>query len=248
VSTHRIHIGGARLDVGDRAEIAGPEAHHATRVKRLAEGDAVELINGRGWRGLAVVRAITKAGKGERVLTVEVQEGSEAPQPTPRVHVLAAPPKGERLAEMIDQLSQVGVASWSPLVTSRTVVSPREGKLVRAERIATEAAKQCGRLWTMEIGPPTQLAQAMARRDTRLLVADASGSLYAHGGEQDITLLVGPEGGFADDEIRRARDAGAGVCSFGRHVMRVETAAVVSAGIILDAAARGSAHAPIASV
>ncbi|HZW10229.1 MAG TPA: RsmE family RNA methyltransferase [Phycisphaerales bacterium] len=240
MSTHRIHISGEVPQAGDRAEIDGPEAHHAVRVKRLGEGDTVELINGRGWRGLGVVREIRKTGKGEWVLAAEVRQASQEAPPSPGVHVLAPAPKGERLDEMIDQLSQVGAASWAPLMTARTVVSPREGKLIRAERIAAEAAKQCGRLWTMEIGPPAPFAQALARQGTRLVLADASGGPFVHLGDTDITLLVGPEGGFADDEVRRARDAGACVCGFGRHVMRVETAAPVAAGIIVHAADRGA--------
>jgi 16S rRNA (uracil1498-N3)-methyltransferase len=236
VAVHRVHLSGPKRRPGDEIEIAGPEAHHAVRVKRLDSGDPLELLDGRGWRGAARVVNIAKAAKGEWVLRAVVTEATEEPEPMPRVHVLAAAPKGPRLEEMIDQLSQVGAASWSPLVTRHTVVSPREGKLLKAERVAAEAAKQCGRAWTLAIGSAVQLSEALARPGTRLVLADAAGRRYAAEGAPDITLLVGPEGGFAEDEIREAASSDARICRFGSHVMRVETAAVVGAAIILDAA------------
>ncbi len=235
---HRVQLAGDRPETGQRVLVAGSEAHHAVRVKRLGQGDALELLDGRGWRAAATVVGVSKAGKGDWTLEVEVTGAGVEPEPTPRVHVLASPPKGERLEEMIDQLSQVGAASWSPLVTLRTVVSPRTGKMLRAERVAAEAAKQCGRAWALRIGDPVHLADALARAGT-LVLADPSGEPYAHDGSSDVTVLVGPEGGFADEEIRGAARAGAAVCRFGRHVMRVETAAVVAAAIVIDAAARG---------
>lgn len=241
MSTHRISIPGTRPSRSERVDITGPEAHHAARVKRLTEGDTVELLDGRGWRGLAAVIGVTKAAKGEWVLAVEVRETVEEEPTRPQVHVLASPPKGERLEEMIDQLSQAGAASWSPLVAARTVVSPRAGKMLRAERVASEAAKQCGRLWTMSIGEPVRLADALARTDPRLVLADPSGGPFTYEDEAQIALLVGPEGGFAEEELGAAAKAGASVCRFGRHVMRVETAAVVATGVILDAAARHDA-------
>lgn len=245
MALHRVYLPDDDPHAGSIVTITGQEAHHAARVKRLTEGDEIEILDGRGLRALGAVREITKepgAGrstKPEWVLRVEVVSAAREAPITPRLHVLASAPKGPRLEEMIDQLSQAGADSWSPLVTLRTVVSPRTGKMLKAERVAAEAAKQCGRAWTMEIREPVMLADALARSyeradpATRVIVADASGDRYQPDGSEDITLLVGPEGGFADTELEHARRAGAGICRFGAHVMRVETATVVAAGIIM---------------
>ena len=247
MARHRLFLPDADPEPGACLTITGQEAHHAARVKRMAQGDEVELLDGRGLRALGTIQGFdrepgqVRGAKPEWVLRVLVTSAEREPPLLPRLRVLAGVPKGPHLEEMIDQLSQVGAAGWSPLVTSRTVVSPRTGKMLKAERIATETAKQCGRAWTMEIGGPVSLEDALAggrpgaEPPTRLIVADASGGVYEPDGSPDLTLLVGPEGGFAEGEIHAARRAGAGLCRFGAHVMRVETAAVVAAGVILDA-------------
>jgi 16S rRNA (uracil1498-N3)-methyltransferase len=250
---HRVFLPDLDAQPGSVVEISGDEAHHAIRVKRLGVGSGLELLNGRGMRAGGVVRGIAKQptgrqGKAEWVMTVEVAGVESEPPLEPRVHLLAGAPKGPRLEEMIDQLSQVGAASWSPLTTIRTVVSPRMGKMRKAERIAAESAKQCGRAWVLEVGEPAVMADVLERAHaggapaTRLVLADASGADFEPDGAGDITLLVGPEGGFAESEVEAARRAGASVCRFGVHVMRVETAAVVAAGLVMDAERRTEAR------
>lgn len=214
---------------GETLRLAGDEAHHALRVRRLASGDRLALRDGRGFVGVGV---ITGSGKhaGEWTLDVRVDEARTEPPQRPALHVLAAPPKGERLAEMIDGLSQVGAASWGPLRTTRTVVDPREGKLERLGRVARESLKQCGRAWTLAITPGAGLADLPHRG---VIVADASGQPYAPRGDAELTLLIGPEGGFTPEELAALRAAGAHLASFGRHTLRTESAAVVAAGIIM---------------
>lgn len=247
VTHHRVYLPDCSPQPGSIIEISGQEAHHAVRVKRLGIEAEVELLTGQGLRALGTIREIvkvpTRQGRADWTLHLLIERVAVEPPIRPVLTVLASVPKGPRMESMIDQLSQVGAASWSPLVTIRTVVSPRMGKMLKAERTAAEAAKQCGRAWTMTIGEPVMLADALARKhagcspETRLVLADASGGPFTADDAvdaEDITLLVGPEGGFAETEIEAARKAGASVCRFGPHVLRVETAAVVAAGVILD--------------
>ena len=252
MSKHRIFLPDCEAVPGSVVQIVGAEAHHAVRVKRLEVGSEIEILDGRGLRVVGVIDGVVKEpagrGKAEWAMRVRVASASREARVSPRVHVLASAPKGPRLDEMIDQLGQVGAASWSPLATIRTVVSPRMGKMLKAERIAAESAKQCGRAWVLEVGEAAVLADVLSRRHagcdpaTRLVVADASGGEFGADGSGDITLLVGPEGGFAESEVEAARRAGASVCRFGVHVMRVETAAVVAAGLVVDAERRAGAR------
>jgi 16S rRNA (uracil1498-N3)-methyltransferase len=219
---------------GEKVPILGPEAHHAVRVKRCETGDRIGLRNGRGLLAEGRVGAINKSGRGEWQMMVEVTDVTVAPQPVPRVEMCTSPPKGDHLSAMIDGLSQTGVAAWFPLRTARTVVEPRSGKLERLERVCEESLKQCGRAWLMEVGTMIELDDALRTLPgTRVIIADQSGEAWdtrapAIVGVSVVRMLVGPEGGFTDEELARARSAGAVVTKFGPHAMRIETAAVIA--------------------
>ena len=208
--------------------LTGEEAKHAVRVKRLQPGQAVNLMNG---NGLRLTGDVTAA---KRELHIRVTERVEVPRPSPALEVCSAVPKGPRSGDMLDGLSQAGADVWCPLETAFGVESPTPAKRDRWERISRESLKQCGRAWRMEIGPDRTLAGACEPgAGLTVVIADASGEPYeAAAGAERVRLLVGPEGGWREDELEFARAAGARACRFGPHVMRIETAAVVAAGII----------------
>ncbi|HEX2839601.1 MAG TPA: RsmE family RNA methyltransferase [Phycisphaerales bacterium] len=214
--------------------IGGDEAHHAARVKRMEAGDAVRVLNGRGLVVEGVVATVRKE-RGEWVVDVRAGASRLEARRVPAVRVLAGVPKGDRLEQMIDGLSQVGAASWAALVSTRSVVDPREGKIDRLRRVCEESLKQCGRAWLLDVGEKVDFAEALRGARGEVVLADASGGRYAASGAGEVTLVVGPEGGLTPEEVALARDVGAKVCSFGVHTMRVEVAAVVATGMIVDA-------------
>lgn len=245
---HRILVDHADFEPGQTLKIEADEARHAARVKRLRPGDALELLNGRGGIAQATLEEIARDRSGP-VLLLRITEAATLPPLSPRLTVLAATPKAARADELVDALSQVGAAAWRPLSAARTVVDPRPTKLDRLTRIAAEAAKQSGRPWLLRIGPSITLEQALAEAHTRdVVLADASGDPYQPSGAEEIHLLIGPEGGFEPRELEQARRAGVRMHSFGPHIMRIETAAVAAAAIILNAersaaAATSTSHA-----
>jgi 16S rRNA (uracil1498-N3)-methyltransferase len=229
MASHTIYFPDLRPVPGGIITITGEEAHHALRVKRLAPGDTVRLCNG---RGIIADARLTDSRKqqGHWAIDLDVMRASEQTPPSPRLTVLAAPPKGDRLPAMIDGLSQVGASAWAPLIAERTVVEPREGKLERLERIAIESMKQCGRAWVIEIGEPVEFEAALTRPGATVL-GDAAGGPYEPADAESITLLIGPEGGWTPAELDAARSAGVRIARFGQHTMRTEVAAVVSAAV-----------------
>lgn len=213
---------------GRTLTIEGDEARHGVRVKRLRVGEEVELLDGMGCVAGARVESVNPREPSVVVAVVRVEEVSPE---RPRLHVMTSVPVGAHAEEMIAGLSQVGAASWQPLACARSEATGRSLRLERLQRIAAESSKQCGRAWDLEIGIEVSLEEAL--RHAHVVVADRSGRWYEPIGADEITLLIGPEGGWNEDEISAARDAGAAIASFGRHVMRIETAAVAAASVIM---------------
>lgn len=216
-------------------EIVGDEAHHAVRVKRLAVGDAVELINGQGLIAAATITDTAKH-RGEWVVRVDVHTVSAAAPPTPTVHVASAVPKGPRLADMIDQLSQVGATSWCPLITEHSHTDATELRHDRLQRVALEASKQSGRPWLMHVEPELSLTRALDPGPERctVILADATGQPLKSLPTQHARVLIGPEGGWTTAELEAAHRAGATIARFGPHTMRIETAAVAACAILMS--------------
>jgi 16S rRNA (uracil1498-N3)-methyltransferase len=239
VGIHRIYIEAAEELTPGVLIISGEEAHHAIRVKRLEAGDRVEVLNGRGRLAAATISGTDKGREGW-VLRLEVEEVRLHAAPMPRIEVYCPPPKGPRLSELIDGLSQVGAALWAPLSTAFSVGESRDSKMDRTRRIAAESSKQCGRPWLMEVSGAMTLKQALASQPGRaLVIADATGEPYRRSGAETIRMLIGPEGGWREDELAAANGAGARVARFGPYTMRVETAAVAAAAIVYDIEGRG---------
>lgn len=211
--------------------IEGDEASHAVRAKRLAPGDALRVIDGRG----TVLRA--EVVEARRALRLRIRERRTQEPESPAVHVWSATPKGPRIAELVEGLVQVGAASWTPMQTRLGVVDPRESKLERMQRIVVEASKQSARAWLMEVREKRTFAEALSMPgDPReaLILADARGEPFQRTAAPALRVLVGPEGGFTDEEVDSARRAGASIVNFGRHAMRIETAAAAATAIIMN--------------
>lgn len=227
---HTIYVGPEGISE-PMTEIAGPEAEHVARVKRARVGDAADLMDGGGRIARGVLAEVRKGRVVVRVESIEHVEPI-----APAVEVWSATPKGPRLEKMLDMLSQSGAASWRAMGTKHGVVDPGEGKRDRGERIAIESLKQCGRAHLMRIDEKADFADALSGgAGARVVIGDAGGDRYEPSGAARVRLLIGPEGGWHASELEAARRAGADAVSFGPCAMRIETAAVVGVGVILNA-------------
>ncbi len=213
-------------------EIDGPEAHHLVAVCRACPGDVVCLFNGDGREYRARVVAAAR-----RRVTLDVFE-TVAPQcelPFP-LEVAAPLPKGDRGQFLVEKLTELGVTAFVPLFTRRSVVHPKEGRLEKLQRYVIEASKQCGRNVLMRVEPPVDWESHVRRPDlptARVLAhpgaTAAAAPLLPAAPGAGVSVAVGPEGGFTEEEVELARAADWRLLDLGPRVLRVETAAVVLA-------------------
>jgi 16S rRNA (uracil1498-N3)-methyltransferase len=217
--------------------VEGAEAHHLATVCRLRPGAAVCLFNGDGRQYPAVVAAVER----KRVI-LEVQSVESPQRELPFPLEIGVPlPKGDRAQFLVEKLTELGATRLVPLRTSRSVVLPREGKWGKLERWVIEASKQCGRNTLMEIAPLTDWASYAGRADLPALrgLAHPGGKEsppLPQGGCDGVALAVGPEGGFTEEEVALAVAAGWRRVGLGPRTLRVETAAIVLAGVVGAAA------------
>lgn len=225
---------------GDALALVGEEAKHV-RVRRCREGDLIDVIDGDGTGYVVRIESMQH----DLVQGAIVERRPEWGEPAIRLHLAAAVPKGSRFDMVIEKGTEIGVAAIVPILTERGVARPDGRRADRWQRLARAAAKQCGRSRVPDIAEPVSLVAAadrLADACPRMLVAGATGSpdLQAAlpSGSGPVALFIGPEGGFGPQEWTGLLDRGAQPFTWGRTVLRAETAAVVLAALALDAAAR----------
>jgi len=233
--------------VGSTVTVEGDEAHHAVAVRRLRTGEAVLLADGGGRVATGEV-----AGTGKRLFSVVVTALEEVAEPTPRVTVVQALPKGDRGELAVEVLTEVGVARIVPWAAARSVAAWKGERATRShakwQGTAREAAKQSRRAWHPEVAPLATTADAVGELATAGLavvlheeaVTPLAGLSVPATGE--IAVVVGPEGGLTDDEVAAFEEAGAVAVRLGHEVLRTSTAGVAAVAALLSRTPRwGSA-------
>jgi 16S rRNA (uracil1498-N3)-methyltransferase len=213
------------LGEGVRVELDAGQANYLGNVMRLGVGAELLVFDGLTGEWLA---RIAEAAKKRMTLTVERK--TREPESIPDVWLAFAPVKRTQTDWLIEKATELGVARLVPVMTQRTVAE--RVKLERLESIAIEAAEQCGRTRVPQILEPVQLRRFIEELDPgrHLYFADENGgeSLGASLREGPAAILVGPEGGFTDEERALVRGSGASAISLGPRVLRAETAALAS--------------------
>jgi 16S rRNA (uracil1498-N3)-methyltransferase len=208
--------------------VAGADAHHLVRVRRLERGESVTAADGDGrWRAYKVLTA-DRHGLG----LVATGPGVDEPSPSASIALAFAPTKGGQPERVVQHATELGVDSIHPLVTERTVVRWGEqrlaGTMARLERIAREAAAQCFRSRFPAVGPVLEVDDLAPRAG--LVVAARGGPRRPSLEGSNWTLVVGPEGGFTSEEL--AGLAHASELGLGPLVLRAETAALAGCTIL----------------
>lgn len=224
------------LAVGAEVAFSSEEAAHAFKVLRLRAGEEVELTDGEGRLFSAELTEVAREQVTAKVLAE--LDGKEAPV---RITLYQGYPKADKLELVVQKLTELGACRIVPVVMERSVAKPDQkdkGKRKeRLQRIAQEAAKQCGRGMVPEVEEAITWKQAKARftehelmlmpwedaRDVRLKDVHRE-----RPDAKDIAIVIGPEGGISVSEADEARGAGALCVTLGPRILRTETAALAS--------------------
>jgi 16S rRNA (uracil1498-N3)-methyltransferase len=209
------------------------QSHYLSHVLRLVEGAELLVFNGRDGEWLARVTARSKKG-----VTLSTTEQTRPQPPRPDLVYCFAPLKQGRLDYLVQKAVEMGAGILQPVLTQHTQVKPSLDRL-RANVI--EAAEQCGILAVPEVEETVKLEPLLAGWDTsrRLIFcdedADTNNPLEKLSGlsERKLALLVGPEGGFSDDERRQLRGLPfVTPIPLGPRILRADTAAVAALAVI----------------
>jgi 16S rRNA (uracil1498-N3)-methyltransferase len=224
----------APLEDGAAVALDRAQAHYLTHVLRLNAGDRVLLFNGRDGEWTATI-----AG-GKRTAALAVGAKTRAQTATADLHYLFAPLKAARLDYMVQKAVEMGASRLQPVLTRHGQVARVNLDRMRANAI--EAAEQCGILALPEIAAPVTFARYAAERDpARYLVfcdedaslANPAATLGQVPPQSQLAVLIGPEGGFAEDE-RATLLAQRNVVrlSLGPRILRADTAAVAALAVV----------------
>ena len=212
--------------------LTGDEGRHAGQVLRVRPGEGLNLSDGRGALLGCVVREVRSDG-----VVLRVESRTTVPVPRPRLTVVQALPKGERGELAVATMTELGVDAIVPWQASRWVtqwVGARAAKsLDKWRRTAREAAKQSRRPHVPKLAPLMSTAEVTALlAETSALVlhesADEPLATCALPDVDEFVLVVGPEGGIAEDELAAFASVGARTVRLGSPVLRTSTAGVAA--------------------
>lgn len=228
-----------KIAAGTEVTIRGPEARHISKVLRLKEGDWIVLSDGTGRSFRSVIKNVKYASV-QAAIKEEVTRQETNPPPVLALAVI----KKDRFEWAVEKAVELGAGRIIPFTCVRTVMhcakAAVEAKEKRWQKIALAAAQQSGFPQKPVIGKTLEfgeLCTVSKKFGTAILFYEGEkdthiGSILKNREKKpDALLIIGPEGGFTDDEVRRAKDAGILTASLGTQILRVETAVITALAI-----------------
>lgn len=223
------------------ATLSAEETRHLRNVLRLKPGAEIYVFDGVGHEFRCQVKTVARDATD--VMVIEQVDAAQ-PESSLALTLAVALLKGEKFDLVIQKATELGVTRIVPVIASRADVKlsgekDSERKTVRWQRIALEATKQCGRAALTTIERPNTFEKLIESSDKRcLMFAEREGNSLATAlaeirlSDANVTAVVGPEGGWNEDEIDHARNAGWQIVTLGGRILRAETAAIVIATLL----------------
>ncbi|HEY0546982.1 MAG TPA: 16S rRNA (uracil(1498)-N(3))-methyltransferase [Pyrinomonadaceae bacterium] len=246
MTRRRFHAPPQAFDQG-RVTLASDEARHLRDVLRLKKGDEAFVFDGEG-KEFSCVVAETGRGSSPAMLEVQAEVLPASPESLLSLTLALALLKGEKFDLVVQKATELGITRLIPLTTTRADVRLRDEsdavkRVTRWQRLALEACKQSGRARVPVIDAPISFSALLesAKPESfklRLMFAERMGRGLLETLEtserraQSVIALVGPEGGWEDEEIRRASESGFDIITLGGRIMRAETAAITVTALL----------------
>lgn len=216
------------------------QSRHINRVLRLARGEKIILFDGQGNEFNATLLEVGKK------VTVEISQHHRVEAVPPIIHLHQALLKGKKIEFIIQKMTELGIDYFHPFVSSHTAAKPpKAARLERWQKISLESCKQCGRARMMRVNPPTPLSEAVTRVDPAqaLLFWEEEdertiGELNDLEQRDELHIFIGPEGGFAREEVKLFQQRGIPTLSMGPFIMKADTAALCAVTLVLHQAGR----------
>jgi 16S rRNA (uracil1498-N3)-methyltransferase len=241
MSTNRFFIAPSDIK-DDRVRLSPEQSHQVQHVLRLQPGDAIVVLDNTGTEyGVT----LTKVDKRETVGQVTSTQQARG-EPAAQVTLLQSMLMREKFEWVLQKGTEIGIARFAPVLTARSLVRVKDvedKKLDRWRRIVTEAAEQSHRGRIPEIDQIIKFEEAvssLAGFDRSLIAAPSQEgptlreTLQGMSGRPvSVALMVGPEGGFTEEEVDAARRGGAVPISLGPRILRTETCAIVAPALVL---------------
>ena len=216
-------------EVSSLVELDGPEGKHAVQVRRMREGEAIQLSDGKGLRVRGTVAELSGS-----TLKLQVTGVIKEEFPSRQITLVQALAKGDRDELAIQAATELGAMGIIPWQASRSISrwdGPKIAKgQARWQQIVSEAAKQSLRAYTPEVEnivDTKELAEIVSNFDLVLVLDTSATATVAGAGipsSGSIALVVGPEGGIEQSELDALQAAGAKLVSLGANVLRTSTA------------------------
>lgn len=219
--------------------ITGSDAHHLKTVLRLNTGDLIVVFDGQGREFQGRISNFRPDG-------VQISLVSQL-TPNTESHLTLTLAQGylkdKKMDPLVRPLTEMGIHQWIPFRAKRSVAVPNQARFLarhaRWEKLTQEAVKQCGRCKPMVIEPAASFADVLKLSrpfDLKLIFHEKTQSIslaqYQGHPSANMLILIGPEGGFAPEEVAMAEQAGFGAVGMGPRVLRAETAALAAAALV----------------
>lgn len=223
------------LSIATVLELDAKASHYLAHVLRGKLGDKLTVFNGENYEYEAVIRKINKKSVEIEIISSILRDVESHLE----LHLAQGIARGEKMDFIIQKAVELGIKTITPLITERCGVKlageREEKRLAHWRAIVISACEQCGRNFIPHVNPPVNLEEwLMTKKLGFVLSPHANEQLQqmSLGKNNSISILIGPEGGLSDEEVRLATDSGLLLLNLGPRILRTETATVAALSIL----------------
>lgn len=229
-------------NIGERAVVTGSDAVHIFQVLRMKVGELAVICDGKGTDYLSRIAFCDKNAVELEILDKQLNEA----EPTVSIRLFQCVPKSDKLDFIVQKAVELGANAVIPVLSKRCVSRPdrksADKKRERYQKIADEAAKQCGRGIIPEIGEMISFSEAVKSfdRDSSLGIifyecgGETLNGIIARNDKKNIDIIIGSEGGFEEKEVELAVSCGFVTATLGKRILRCETAPISALSVLMN--------------